>query len=684
MMLPRERFDRVVLSLVIVFQALLFYSFYSREIAWYPPLNYDQSVFLTDTYRLQEEVLTGGPGKLWSAIWSTGHFSELILPIEGVLAGLFLGGTRLPQLCVNLIAFIALQTVAFTLTRSVWGRFCAYAVLGLILSQMTPWFWAGGLFDFRMDFSAYCLYGIWTFTVIRSHLFLDRRWTIGSGLIGAVLVLTRFVTIVYLLGICIGFAAVCVGFGLISRPGTDLRRRMWERVCHLCLSLSIVVLFAAPVLIHNWKAINDYYVLNHAVGAEKYVRATEFGIHDLAGHLLFYPRSIVYDHLGAAFLCTSAFAVAACLAGRAVARSPATEIGNGRDEIFPLQIIFLLATVLGPIAILTVDIAKSPVVGGIVGVPVALLVVAGMTRFAPWTGNFKLTLAQKIVFACAMAILVFGLFNQFSQAGRHLPEFAQSKDLKRLTEFDSWLVDYAREYNLRDPGISSDVISPWFFPPSITASGYERTGQFVEFRGNLGQGIMGIGEQEALSLLGKSDFAIFTTLPKVGVYPFYKQIAQYWDHLKAWADENMFVARTIAFENFIATVYARPSAVVSGLSGGWITSDGLSIEAPRTALQQFRKIRLSGPANYSWLPKVPTVSAIIDRTNGSQVVSASFQRQENNYEILVDTSSTELPLSDPVHLRLKFDAFFVPKEVGINDDFRELVVFAPTDVELIR
>jgi hypothetical protein len=471
---------------------------------------------------------------------------------------------------------------------------------------------------------------------------------------------------------------------LISRAGTDLSRRMWGRLYHLGLSLSILVLIASPILIRNWRAINDYYVLNHAVGEEKYVRATEFGIHDLVGHLLFYPRSIGFDHLGTAFLLASAFAIGTCLAACAVGRSPGSEPEHGRDEVFRLQIVFLLAAILGPICVLTVDIAKSPVVGGIVGVPIALLIVAGMARLAPWTSTSKPTHAQKIVFACAMAIFAFGLFNQFSQAGRHLPEFAQGGDLKRLAEFDSWLVTYAREHGLRDPGISADVNSAWFFPPSITANGYERTGQLVEFRGNLGRGIMGVERQEALSLLGRSDFAIFTTLPKQGVYPFYKKIALYWGDLKAWADENMFVARTMAFDNFVATVYARPSARVSDLSGGWITSDGLSIEASLKALQRFRKIRISGPANYSWLPKVPTVSATIDSTDGSQVVSASLQRQDNNYEILVDTSSTELPLSDPVHLHLRFDTFFIPKEIGINGDTRELVVQAPTHVELIR
>src|SRR5580704_17647672 len=139
-MLKRERLDRRILFLALAFQALLFYSFYSREIAWYPPLNYDQAVFLTDAYRLQAQVLSKGPGMLWKAIWSTGHYSGLFLPIEGAIMGLIFPSTRLPQLSINLMAFAALQLVAFGIARKVWDRIHAYILLGLILCQTTAWF----------------------------------------------------------------------------------------------------------------------------------------------------------------------------------------------------------------------------------------------------------------------------------------------------------------------------------------------------------------------------------------------------------------------------------------------------------------------------------------------------------------------------------------------------------------
>jgi hypothetical protein len=187
-----------------------------------------------------------------------------------------------------------------------------------------------------------------------------------------------------------------------------------------------------------------------------------------------------------------------------------------------------------------------------------------------------------------------------------------------------------------------------------------------------------------LSMITQSDFVILTTLPKSGLYPFQQQSAQYWGDLKNWVEANMIAVRQVQFKDSNATIYVHPTATVSGLSGEWVTSTGLWIEAPRARLQRFPEIRLSGAANFSWLPKVPTISATIDTMDSPVAVPASLRRADDGYEILVDVSSRELPPSDPVRLHLSFDTFFVPKMIGMNDDTRELVFLAPSLIRLTR
>jgi hypothetical protein len=581
----------------------------------------------------------------------------------------------------------------------------------------------GGLFDFRMDFFAYCLYGVWAAGVLRSRLFLDPYWSIGCGLIGAFLVLNRFVTVTYLLGVSAGFAVACGTVAIFWRSDPELASRMRCRFRHLGLSTGLLIIVVVPILIHNWDAIRGYYVVGHVVGPEKYIRAAELGIKDLAGHLSFYPKSVVQDHLGKIFLWGSAVAIACGLAARLLARwenvfakppigkqsvpaLPLPPVSKAsplclspplseapplclsprprRDEEFLLQFTFLLGALLCPIVVLTLDISKSAVVGSIVGGPAALLVVAITAATAPKTCKLDSSHGGRLLVACALVIFALGLFNQFSHASRHWPAHAQRDDLKRLDQLNKCLIDLAKEYEWSSPWISYDVISGWLNAGSPTISAFEQSRELIEFHPMLGNGVMGVDREEAISLLKNSDFLVLTTLPKVGTLPFYRRIAEYWDDLKAWADNNMIVARIVPFSAFTATVYVRPVATISGLSGGWIPSHGFSIEAPRDILERFPLIQLDGSADYSRLQKIPAVEATIDTGENSQTVPASFHRADNYYDIRVNTSSIRLPPADQVHIRLDFDSFFAPKTTGPGKDTRELVVKAPQFIHLFR
>jgi hypothetical protein len=687
-MLSNDRqFDRKIFWVLIGLQALLFYNFYAREISWYPPLNDDQTTYLTQAYRLQERIRLYGVGELWQELWRNNHGSTLAFPIQGALMGLFFGGTRLPELGVLFIAFCALQFFAFETAQVIWGRRAyGYMVLGLILCQTTAWLWAGGLFDFRIDFLAYCLYGIWVCAAIRSQVFLDRRWAIVCGLISALLVLNRFVTITYLLGVCTGLAAACIILRFFARGHADLTRRLKQRLINIVLSVGILVLVVSPILLINWPAIHNWYG-PHAIAEQGSVWAAKAGINSLAGHLFYYPNTILKDHLGPNFLWGSVLAIAVGLFARLVGRGQTGEPGWGftRNETFLLQIIFLVGAVLGPVVVLTFDITKIPTVGGIVGGPVALLVVAVSAAVTPNLREVKSLSVGKAIVASSLVIFTIGLFTQFGHAISHLPQYAERHDLESIAELNKWIAHYARENGWLKPTISFDEISGSLNSGTITTSGFESSGELIEFQNTvLGSGIMGVDRAQALAALARSDFVVLTDLPKTDDFPFYERISKYWNDLKTWADQNMIVARRVRLSDFTATVYTRPTATVSGVSGDWITSAGLTLEVPNDVLHRFPKIRLSGAANYSWLPKIPSASATIKTSAEPQTVPTMLQRTDDSYEIMIDFSRLNLPPSDPISVCLTFDTFFVPKKIGINDDNRQLVLPAPTLVQLMR
>jgi len=676
---------RRVLVVLVALELLLFLVFYTREIAWYPPLSFDQTGYLTQAYQLQERLLWEGPSAFWRILWSSDHPTGVALPIEGAISGLLVGGTRLPELFVLFFAFVLLQIFAFVTAHAVWRRRgYGYMMVGLILSQTTAWFWAGGLFDFRMDFFAYCFYGIWACAVVRSDLFLGRRWAIACAVLGSILVLNRFLTITYLVGISIGTAAVFVIILTIKRRDAGLIVRMRRRLSNFGIYIGLLTIILAPFLIRNWAAIHDYYVIGHGVSAEKEVRAAELGVYDLAAHLRFYPISIIRDHLGPTFLWAAALAILAAVVLRLL--RPQRMSNSGQLSETPesplLQIIFLLGAIAGPLIVLTIDISKSAVVGGIVGVPAALLVVL----FAATIGKNDLETSnshrQMLFGVVAGLIFAMGLLNFAGHATRHLPQSGQRVYYERLTDLDNWLVEYAAARDWKDPKISFDIISGDLNAGTITVTGYERLHRLINFHPLLAGDIMGVDRAEALAYLAQSDFVILTNSPKTGVDPFYQAISRYWDDLHTWAEKNMIMSRRITLDDLIATVYIRPNPAVLGVSGNWITSNGLTLQVSRETLQRFPKIRLSGISDFSRLPKTPAVSASVDLDSGPQAVPASLSRDGGSYEISIDLPKVDLSRTDPVRVHIAFDTFYVPNKLRMNGDMRELVIRAPSDIRM--
>ncbi|MBV9392689.1 MAG: hypothetical protein JOY96_12445 [Verrucomicrobia bacterium] len=618
---PFGGIDRYVLALLITFQLLAGYTFFTREIAWYPPSNDDQSSYLAESYRTKERILTHGFGQLASVLKSQ-YYTGLALPVLGAVSGLFLPGGRLPQLFILFAGFAFLQVCAFFTGQAVWrSRSYGYMLLGLILCQNTPWYWAGGLFDFRFDFIAYCIYGVWACAVIRSQLFLHRGWSIGCGIIAAFLVLNRFLTFIYVTGVSAGFAVLCAAAVLIYRNDTDLVQRMSRRLYNLLLSIGILAFLVMPFLILSWRKIFEYYGVGHMLGSVKDARVHQAGINNFMQSLFFYPNSLLRDQWGLTFVLATAIVLLGSLIVFLANNKARNRKPQGHDETFLLQVIFLLGAIVGPLIVLTIDTDKNSVVGGIVGVPTALLLVAVAARIA---GSRSVRGAEipRTVTACSVAVFVLGIVTVVDQLSRHQPEYSQRSDLTRLVELNKWLVNYASAHGWYDPRISFDVVSPWFNGYGITDTGYEETGKFIEFHPLLGSDIMGTDREGALAQLGKSDFLILTTStarktsidsdktspeasrrvndqwldilrrlnpsrqdtvqqPPSGIslegstaaiqrwpmlnqhlYPFYDQLSHYRDDLKDWADKNMTLVRTVTFENFTANVYARPTATM--------------------------------------------------------------------------------------------------------------------------
>src|SRR5260370_32769373 len=122
--------------------------------------------------------------------------------LQGALLSRIGGENRTAILSVNLVYLLALQFVFFVVIRTRTGRTdLAWIAMALLLSLSTLFNGAGGIYDYRIDFSAFCLYGIWTCLIIWSRSFLRTRRTLVVAAVGIPLVYSRFFMIIYLGGV---------------------------------------------------------------------------------------------------------------------------------------------------------------------------------------------------------------------------------------------------------------------------------------------------------------------------------------------------------------------------------------------------------------------------------------------------------------------------------------------------
>ncbi|HEY3341693.1 MAG TPA: hypothetical protein VGK81_06730, partial [Anaerolineae bacterium] len=141
------------------------------------------------------------------------------------------------------------------------------------------------------------------------------------------------------------------------------------------------------------------------------------------------------------------------------------------------------------------------------------------------------------------------------------------------------------------------------------------------------------------------------------------------------------------------TLYMRPSVQIVGDSAGWITSQGLMLVATAETLRVRPNIELGGTTILAeHLRGKTTMKAEVTTSNGEGefvAAPATFDlsvvpKGASQYKAVIHLGSIKIPAEGNVRVKVSFDKFFVPKEIGLNADTRHLVVMTPKQVLLLR
>ena len=528
------------LVLVSILEAAIFYAHVQLQIAPNYPQVFDQLSYMTATDNIIDDFARRGIvafAQPFLSPLSTG----ITYPVQGALAVLALGSSRAALLTVNLIYFLAAQTSLFFTARRVSGEWqSAWVALAVFIACIGLFKKAGGIADYRIDFAAMCLFGIWVCALSWTDNFTSRTFSVVAGLIAGSLVLMRFITAAY-----IGPILIILLFYVALSKRKD-NPHTFTRMINWLISGLLVAVLAVPELFRAMQTIKDYYVAGHLNGDEPAIRATEVGVSTFAGHLIFYPKALMSFQIGTVGM----IVIVAIMIAGIVAK-----LRQPRDWTFSFDVFVFLTALIVPMLILTLDVSKSPVVIGIVLVPVALLVcgvwhVLVASDFSPsrlrWF-LYCLIFVGVIGFAAHAASNRFEVSPQDQLEIRRLNiamgDYGATRGCARLA-FDR-LTDYLNGATVR-----------YYF-----RQGHREANAGPVFTQSLG-GIFSIPREAALAAIRSSDMVVLSdkTL-KRGASPFEASIVAYWDAIDEYAANNLSLLTTGIINDIHFRIFVRPDQV---------------------------------------------------------------------------------------------------------------------------
>jgi hypothetical protein len=586
----------LAVGLLLVLQYALFRESAQREVVWAYPQCFDQIVFLTRSYEIHEQILENGlvPGLLYGV--KTPNANGIMLPVQGGLMHVLLGPSRLSALTLNFVYYALLQCVLFGTVRWYSRRWSvAFVALGLLLAIATPFGLAGGLMDFRTDFIAFCLFGVFVSLVVRSRLFASWRWSLAVGAAGALLVLFRFLSAVYVAGILgVFFLFLCIALS-VRRQDAGRRQHLWRQLRGLlsaCLVVSVLVL---PAVWHNKVHIYIYYVGNHLHNGESEVRNHEFGVYNNLDRLLFYPRSIFCDHAGTKFLLLGGLVLACALATRWFSRTrlvrtdrtrnePARRVGrptlpegvgftppasmpaspptgSAGEPSVTASIAFTASCLVIPMIILALWPSTSPVVGGIVTTGIVWLVVLaalGLSRIhdprrpgpvpVSWTA------------AMGALVLLAGFYGYAKRLGRRGWLTRNRPEVEKVLRLYDAIARYSHQHGWRAPRVTVNIISDYLFPLHISLLAYERHRFLLNVQAPMGIALGPVKEADAVAALRQSDFVIFkkSFAAEDITYPYVQSMVKLRPKLLALCAKEFVPLRRFHLFGHDVILYRRP------------------------------------------------------------------------------------------------------------------------------
>lgn len=659
----------------VLLQFFLFRSFANREIVWGYPIAHDQTAYLSYSYRMGELIFDRG---FYSGTKS--QFKEcpptqgFLLMIEVCVFYIFFGISRLTALLTNFLNFILLEAVMLWALRRLYKSWSvAWFGVALVASIKTTFFILGGLFDFRLDFTAFCFFGIYIALVLLSNVYEDLKVSLLASAALVALFLVRYITVVYAAGIM----AALVAFLLIAKWMDSQHKELHaRRLKHLFVCGILCVVSAVPFLWFSRQEIYRYYFVGHIFNNEKFIRAKEVGITQWMDHFTYYPKNFVKCHFGLnllLYLLVFLFLVALF---KKVKQNGAyfKDVADQLKSVF-VPIAFCLISFLAPLAILTSQISKSPIVVGIVATPVVWLFII-VYRVMVFRASRALALC-----ALLMAVVLCGDRLLAGYAGRG-PFAYRKDDVRSITAMYTELASYCRRTDNRSPRLSVDNITEFLGNNLLKVEAYERLGIVLDVFGKLGHSIFEIGPDAITGLLNDSDLLISSDRfeYKRGPFPCYDSFQKHRGLIQKKAREDFIFVKEYPLRDMNLSVWVKPSFSIRGtVDDGWVTVDGLRLVIPKEVASSVQTVSFSFKQSEKMRTKTQPQMEAFCVVEGQRVqkLNCEIEQSQGAYRVRCDCPVTQ-GVSD-ANIDVLFNQYFEVDQSQASGDSQKLFLLEILD-----
>lgn len=524
---------------ILVLEVAVFYAHVQIRVAPNYPQVFDQLNYISVTQDIVRDFHARGFAALAQPFLFPAP-TGITYPLQGALIVLVFGASRAALLTVNLAYFLAAQIVVFlTMMRSRNDAAAAWLSIAILIACDGIFRRAGGIADYRIDFAAMCLFGIWGCLLVNADQFASRKFSVLAGIVAAALILMRFITAAY-----VGLVMVALFAWLIVRHRSceDWNRRVLNYLM-LCF---VTTAATAPALLNALGPIKNYYVAGHLNGDEPAIRAADVGVFDLTGHLTYYARALANYQIGSVGIVLISIVVVAVglsFARRATSR-PMLGLGRLGFETF----LAAAATIL-PMIVLTLDVSKSPVVAGAMMIPFVLLVM-----FC-WRSYVLPTYSRGNLQVAVLFYIIVGFAAFVAHASSPSSEFSQAElaEVKRLNLALASVGEAA-------PRIAFDRLPDYLNVSTVQFYFRQSNGSDREeprFSSTLG-GIFAVKPADVMRAVASSDVVVLSDERlKRSQSPFDQSIIQSWPLIDSYARSNLQLLTTGKIDDITYRIFVR-------------------------------------------------------------------------------------------------------------------------------